>query len=65
MTSPTTLADDRGHPLDECECGDYRRNHKDGTGPCTFNRAGFDMLHAFEDCLSFTLAHAHLETNDE
>lgn len=23
-----------GNPTDECECGDYRRSHYDGTGRC-------------------------------
>lgn len=25
------------HKLDQCACGDYRRDHKNGTGACCFN----------------------------
>ncbi len=45
--------------LDECECGDYRRDHNDGAGPCRFNRSGFDVCHTDRDCMSFRLARAH------
>jgi len=41
------------HPLDECECGDYRRDHLNGTGPCTFNKGAFDLTHGGRDCLKF------------
>lgn len=40
-------------PLDACVCGDYRRDHKDGTGPCKFNARGWDLCHAGQDCLQF------------
>jgi hypothetical protein len=25
------------HPLDICYCGDYRKDHQDGTGACKFS----------------------------
>jgi hypothetical protein len=28
------------HPKDVCECGDYRRQHIDGTGACVLNSLG-------------------------
>jgi len=37
-------------PLDECECGDYRRDHVDGTGRC---RMPDDLCHGFTRCLKF------------
>lgn len=42
------------HPLDVCVCGDYRRDHKNGTGPCTF---GLDLSHGFTACNEFRLSH--------
>lgn len=27
-------------PLDECVCGDYRRDHVDSSGPCKMNGLG-------------------------
>ena len=44
-----------GHPLDTCKCGDYRRDHKDGHGPCVFNhtRGG---PHGDSQCLRFRLS---------
>jgi len=51
------------HPKDVCDCGDYREQHRDGTGPCVMNRPG-DMCHGFRDCLQFTLwQRAHHERN--
>lgn len=44
------------HPLDECRCGDYRRDHKDGVGPCNFNDGGRDLCHGMKDCRAFSLA---------
>lgn len=55
------IAEITAHPLDECACGDYRRDHKDGTGACTFNRNRFDECHAFEHCYSFRLVAAYLK----
>lgn len=26
-----------GHPFDICYCGDFRKDHKDGTGACIFS----------------------------
>jgi len=40
-------------PLDVCVCGDYRRDHENGTGPCTF---GLDLSHGFTDCAEFRLS---------
>lgn len=28
-----------GHPLDECSCGDYLRDHEGGTGVCRICKA--------------------------
>lgn len=53
-----------GHPKDVCYCGDYRDQHKDGTGPCVFNGRGSDACHGNEDCMSFRL-HEHAPTADE
>lgn len=44
------------HPEDECECGDYRRDHEDGHGRC---RMPDDLTHANAPCLSFRLAFPH------
>lgn len=44
----TTVSD-----LDECECGDYRRDHNDGTGRC---RMPDDLTHGNRPCFSFRLA---------
>lgn len=40
-------------PLDECECGDYRREHEGGTGRC---RMPDDLCHGFKPCLQFRLS---------
>lgn len=37
---------------EECVCGDYRRDHKDGVGPCRHNKPN-DLCHAYEDCNKF------------
>lgn len=52
MTDIIELA--ASHPLDICECGDYRQDHV-SNGPCTFNGGGFDMCHGGRDCMSFRL----------
>lgn len=39
----------------QCICGDRRREHKHGTGPCLHNRPG-DLTHGFEDCRAFCAA---------
>jgi len=41
------------NPLDECECGDYRSQHKDGTGKCCMPD---DNTHGHRPCFSFRLA---------
>lgn len=48
-------------PNDTCECGDYRKDHVDGVGPCRFNGGGFDLLHCGQDCHRFRLDEAYLE----
>lgn len=48
------LVVDTSH-LDACICGDYRQDHKDGTGPCIHNKPR-DLTHGFDDCQSFRLA---------
>jgi len=47
--------------FDECDCGDYRKHHKDGVGPCCFNGGYPDLTHGFKDCLSFRLCRAAKE----
>lgn len=37
------------HPEDVCECGEYRRDHKDGTG------YAFEMMQGGRDCRRFKL----------
>jgi hypothetical protein len=44
--------------FDTCTCGDYRRDHKDGTGRCCMPD---DLTHGFEPCLSFRLVKAATE----
>jgi len=45
-----------GHPLDECSCADYRRDHEGGIGPCRVCLA----INAFflKKCQSFQLSHS-------
>lgn len=43
--------------LDVCECGDYRRDHRDGVGPCRFNGQYEYDCHAGKKCLRFRLLH--------
>lgn len=40
------------HPKDECECGDYRYQHKNGSGKCEMPD---DLTHAYRPCLQFIL----------
>lgn len=40
---------------DQCECGDYRKDHVDGVGPCKYNNPN-DLTHGMEDCVAFRLA---------
>jgi hypothetical protein len=40
------------HPLDVCQCGDFRREHQDGTGRC---RMPNDASHGFKTCERFRL----------
>ena len=47
-----------GHPLDECDCGDYRRDHIDGTERCTMPN---DLSHGFRHCLKFRLSRDYLK----
>lgn len=49
------------HPLDLCECGDFRRCHLDGAGPCKFNDGGRDLCHGMKDCTAFRLARRYTE----
>lgn len=42
-------------PYDICECGDYRRDHEGGTGPCTFPP---EWIAGHEPCRGFRLAMA-------
>lgn len=41
------------HPHDECECGDYRKDHADGAGRCCMPN---DLTHGFQTCSRFRLA---------
>jgi hypothetical protein len=49
MTLIERLPDD----FDECECGDYRRDHVDGVGRCKMPN---DLNHGFRPCDKFRLA---------
>jgi hypothetical protein len=40
------------HQLDVCQCGDYRRDHENGTGRC---KMPDDLTHGFQPCLVFRL----------
>lgn len=40
-------------PYDICECGDYRRDHEGGTGPCTFPP---ERIAGHEPCRGFRIA---------
>ena len=40
------------HPLDVCDCGDYRRDHENGVGRCTMPD---DLCHGFRPCFRFVL----------
>jgi hypothetical protein len=40
------------NPYDICVCGDYRRDHEGGTGPCTFPA---DQVAGHEPCRAFRL----------
>ena len=44
------------HPQDECMCGDWRSDHRDGIGPCRYNGHQPDMSHGFTACSHFRLA---------
>lgn len=59
---PTGYCDGCGNDIDPhhpckcyetCACGDYRKDHKDGTGPCIFNGGRFDLCHGGTDCHEF------------
>lgn len=39
--------------LDECRCGDYRRDHENGTGRCKMPN---DLCHGFKPCTVFRLS---------
>jgi hypothetical protein len=47
-----------GDLMDVCVCGDYRWQHKNGTGPCTFNDDynNGGLTHGFKKCMSFRLS---------
>ncbi len=40
------------HPLDVCDCGDYRRDHENGAGRCAMPD---DLCHGFKPCFRFVL----------
>ena len=45
------------HDLDACECGDWRRDHIDGTGACKFNKNAANVGHGGPaDCMEFRLS---------
>lgn len=46
------------HDLDECECGDYRRDHVNGTGRC---RMPDDLNHGLQPCEAFRLSKRYQE----
>jgi len=39
--------------FDTCECGDYRRDHVDGVGPC---RLPNTLVHGYKPCERFRLS---------
>ena len=41
-------------PLDECQCGDYRRSHKNGSGKCGL--CTWNPSNPFNPCMKFRLA---------
>lgn len=45
--------DSATHPLDICECGDYRRDHDGEIGRC---RLPNDLTHGFKECHRFRLS---------
>ena len=56
--TPTIKHPERcGPEFDVCECGDYRRDHKNGAGPCVFNGDGWSggLTHGFTKCAAFRL----------
>ena len=56
MTTLTAaIASAKDDPLDVCECGDFRLDHKGGKGACIFNHPA-DLTHGYKDCLNFRLA---------
>lgn len=59
MTSDGAVDRDSVSALDVCECGDYRRDHIDGTGRCTM---ADDACHGFKPCFEFRLHYR--ETNE-
>ena len=45
--------------FDACDCGDYRHNHKNGTGACCFNDDNNGGLnHGFRKCMTFQFSRA-------
>jgi hypothetical protein len=46
---------DNLHDLDVCQCGDYRRSHKEGIGPCNLNSLGHGV--PGYQCEKFVLRH--------
>jgi len=63
-TSESDLLALAGNPRDECECGDWREDHKSGTGACRYNGRGFDMCHGGMDCMKFRLAARALQSSE-
>ena len=52
------------HPLDQCECGDFRRDHKDGTGACIFSSGSKGDGHSGAgECVQFKLHRRYLPEN--
>ena len=51
------------HPLDICHCGDYRSDHKNGTGPCIFSIGSRGDGHSGAgSCELFRLSHRYEQT---
>lgn len=55
MSAPKLTDDAPDSPLDTCVCGDYRRDHENGSGPCLHNKPR-DLTHGYLDCMSFRLS---------
>lgn len=53
------------HPLDICYCGDYRKDHKYGTGVCMFSLGAYGDGHSGAGrCDKFVFAYPHTHRHE-